>query len=919
VELVAAEPLVADPVALCFDAHGRLFVAENRDYPTGPPDGQPPGGVIAMLEDADHDGQMDRRTEFARGLTFPNGVLPWQDGVIVSCAPEVLHLRDTDGDGRADVKRVLFTGFSTGGSTQLRVSHPTLGPDGWIYLTSGFTRPGDILTPEHADRAAVRLVTDSRFDPVTLDLVPEDGRAQFGLSFDDFGRRFICYNRIQVQHVVLASRYLRRNPALAFSRNVHDVPLGRLRDWIPSSEGFGSRIYPIGEQVTTFDSHAGTFTAACGVHVFLGNGLPAAYRGDVFSCDPTANLVHRDRLQPAGGTFTSSMVNEGREFLASRDPWFRPVHLGSGPDGALYVCDMYRGTIEHPEYLPEETRKRTDFSAGRGLGRIWRVAGLAAQPRRPVALDRSTPRQLVAALSHPNAWHRTTAQRLLIERHPPEAASALRALARDRLAPPQARFLALHLLHRRKELSPQAIFRALADRHPGVRELALRLAEPHLTNSPSLLSAATTLATDVDGRVRFQCALSLGASSGNTTLPALAQIAARDGDDPWTRPAVLSSLRGRAAAFLELLLLQPDAAVGVDFLRDLGRLTGAEATQPQLETLLTIMNSESGSFDAPQRIATLDGLMSGARSRGIQSSVADPTKLVATARTLLADTKRPVSDRGAAAGVLAALDGSAATPDLLALLDPQQPSELQTTGIRLLLSFQDPEAVPALLTRARWESLSPASRSLAIGLLSGQPRHAQALLHAIESQAIPANILASRQRDLLRDHSDPAVREAARRLLVGSSGDRMLAYEASKPVLQLAAQPANGKRLFQQHCASCHRLDREGVIVGPDLVSIRRQPKDVILLHVVHPNYEVAPPFAAYEIETRDGRVLTGLLAAEGPSAVTLRQAQGLEEAVPRSNLKRFSGGALSLMPEEFEKQMTPQELADLIAYLRGE
>ena len=382
-------------------------------------------GVIARLDDTDGDGRMDRRTVFADGLTFPNGLTPWNGGLIVTCAPDVLFLKDTDGDGRADERRVLLTGFDTNSTTQLRVSHPTFGPDGWIYLTSGLTRASKITSPEHPERAAVEIGTDARFNPFTLEIEPVGGRGQFGQTFDDAGNRFHCMNRVHIQHTVIVPRYLARNPNSCLAETVQNVPEAMVTDLIGgANQNFAARLYPISDNLTTADSHVGTFTAACAVHIYRGDALPAEYRGDAFACDPTANLVHRDKLTPVGPTFASRMANEGREFLASPDNWFRPVFLATGPDGALYVCDMYRKTIEHPDYLPVEVRKRTDFTSGRDLGRIWRVTGEKHQtPKHQTSksLARASTTELVQALGHPNAWRRETAQRLLVERRDPKA------------------------------------------------------------------------------------------------------------------------------------------------------------------------------------------------------------------------------------------------------------------------------------------------------------------------------------------------------------------------------------------------------------------------------------------------------------------------------------------------------------------
>ena len=260
IELVAAEPLVASPCAVAFDDKGRMFVAENRGYPRMD---NPPEGVVALLEDTNGDGRMDKRSVFAEGLAYPNGVMPWKDGVIVTSSPDVIFMRDTNGDGRADEKRVLFTGFETAKSTQLRVNAPRVGPDGWIYLAAGLSA-GTITCPEHPERPALKMTADVRFHPDTLEIENVDGKSQFGQSFDDFGRRFICMNRLPVQHVVLSSKWLGRNPNFAFSDTVQDCNERAVRTTMKGG-GDGVRLFPISSNITTADSHFGSFSAACGV------------------------------------------------------------------------------------------------------------------------------------------------------------------------------------------------------------------------------------------------------------------------------------------------------------------------------------------------------------------------------------------------------------------------------------------------------------------------------------------------------------------------------------------------------------------------------------------------------------------------------------------------------------------------------
>ncbi len=370
IECVASEPLVIDPVAMAFDEHRRMWVAENRAYPKVDPDVLM--GQIALLEDLDQDGFYEKRTTFAKGLGYPNGVLPWESGVIVTDAPDVLFLKDTDGDGQCDVKQVLLTGFDTKRSTQLRVNDPTQGPDGWIYLAGGLSG-GRVKAPWQSEDTRVDLRRhDMRFHPYSWDLKLTTGKSQYGMEIDRFGNRFICMNRVQVQHVMAEESDWGHNPHFHFNKTVENLPEERVDDLLKGYNA-GARIYPLTQHQTTADSHAGTFTAACAVTRYESNGLPQRYHSHIFSCDPTGNLIHFDYLKAKGPGFAATREENETEFVASKNSWFRPVFLTTGPEGALYVCDMRRKTIEHPDYLPEEIRKRTDFESGNDMGRIYRI------------------------------------------------------------------------------------------------------------------------------------------------------------------------------------------------------------------------------------------------------------------------------------------------------------------------------------------------------------------------------------------------------------------------------------------------------------------------------------------------------------------------------------------------------------------
>ncbi len=482
VELVAAEPLTASPCAVAWDERGRMFVVENRGYPTGPGSNHTPAGIIALLESTKHDGVYDKRTVFATGLTFPNGIMCWRGGVIVTCAPDIFFLQDTNGDGRADVKKVLLTSFNTSSTTQLRVSHPTLGLDGYIHVTSGLVA-SKVTCPEHPERGAIDLPRgDARFHPDTLEIEPWPGVGQFGLAFDDFGRKFICSNRNPLQHVVLHPRYLKRNPFLAFSDTVQDV----------APFGDAGKCWPLSEDHTTAAfipslmsaPHAGTFTSACGISLWRGGALPASLANSAFICEPAQNLVQRQVLTPDGPTFKSAPATPGREFLATRDTWFRPVFSATGPDGALYICDMYRKVIDHPQYLPEHIRGSLDYEAGKTNGRIWRV--VPANLKSPISNPKlnfaaASTQELVAKLNDANGWVRTTAFRLLKESNDSSTTNYLKVtLQADAAHTPQAQVMALRLLETRSALDRPTLDASLKSKHGPVRENAVSLYEPRL-------------------------------------------------------------------------------------------------------------------------------------------------------------------------------------------------------------------------------------------------------------------------------------------------------------------------------------------------------------------------------------------------------------------------------------------------------
>jgi putative membrane-bound dehydrogenase-like protein len=935
VELVAAEPQIMSPVSIAFDEHQRMYVAEDRGYPTGPGPGQPPAGKIALLEDENGDGYYEKRTTYAEDLTFPNGVLPWKGGVFVTCAPDLLYLEDTDGDNREDRRTVVLTGFSEGGSTQLQVSHPTLGLDGWIYLTNGLSG-GKVFSPLHPDREPVDIRgSDCRYDPETGEIQATAGQAQFGQTFDRYGRRFVCSNRKPTEHVVLPLNALSRNPFFAFAQAVQNV--------------YGSddpvRLHPISENITTAVSHAGTFTAACGIQVYRGSALPAELHDNIFVCDPTGNLVHRTILKSSGASFRAENLESDPEFLASTDNWFRPVNLANGPDGALYVCDMYRKTIEHPVYLPEEIRKRTDFETGKDRGRIYRLTAAEPPPRLPAPARHAIQEPgdvagLCELLGDSDVWWRETAQRLLLEKRPATAAGILASMV-DTRSSPLARLLALRALDGLGKLGEPQIVRALKDVDPGVRENALQLAEPRLSTMPNLMAEVLKMGADTDARVRFECALALGAMEGPEKIPVLASIATRGLEDRWTRAAMLTAIGGKGDAFLSVLLAKadPHAAGFPLIIEPLGGILGASLTREALAKVLAEAFGSNQSLDFDWQAALVVGILEGLPGKGFGGGKHSPLEgffagdlapseklnvrtaaFIQTAILRATDDSAPMNERETAIELLGFANPSEAGPKLESLIDPHQPQEVQIAAIQALGQNPESEESPFLVSKERWHGYTPGVRSEVLAMLLSRSNRLDTLLSALEKEDIQPWSVDASSRSQLLDHHDEAIRERAAKIFEGvEQPDRKKVYEDYLPVVNLDSHPAHGREVFKANCAQCHRLESEGKPVGPDLTGVRTQPREALLLHILIPNHDVAPSFTNYLIETEDGETVTGIIAAETPTSITLRRSQGEEETILRGNIASMRSTNLSLMPQELEKNMSRQDLADLIGYLKGD
>ena len=687
--------------------------------------------------------------------------------------------------------------------------------------------------------------------------------------------------------------------------------------------------------------HSGTFTSACGVLVFGGAGLAPEHDGNVFICEPAQNLVQRQVFRPEGASLRSDPPYRGREFLASTDTWFRPVFLGNGPDGALYVADMHRREVDHPQYVPEDSRHLLDFESGKDRGRIYRIVKAGARAARPKPVPTTKPlsaAELAAGLESPDVWGRDRAHRLLIERGGTAAQAALERIAQDP-ARPEARVRALWVLHGLRSLNESVLASALRHSDPRVREQGVLLAGERMGSSPGLLKPLLAAAEDADARVRFNVALVLGSVEDASVVPALAKIAARDGEDRWTRAAVLSGIGSRMDGFLGAFQAtkSQDSKAFASVMEQLGRMFGVGAPLAACRKFLREMLTGSGALG--WRLSSVLGLVEGFRGRGgakagapqdvfaallneggsvVKGRSPEVTAFLRAAAERAANERVATSERVSAVALLGYTDLEFGGSVLGRLLDARQPPELQMQAVRALERIGDPRGGELLIAKANWSRYTPQIREAVIATLTSKPPLIAVLFGAIESGAIAPSEISSTRRTQLMKHADAKVQETANAIFKElEGGDRMKIYQTYRALLGTNTDLEKGREAYVRACSACHTYKGTGGKVGPDLTGVRNQPADALLLHILVPNYEVTPSYQTLAVNTQDGRSITGWLAAETESSLTLRTAFGTEETVLRQNIGSLSASGLSLMPDGLEQTMTKDEVSALIAYLK--
>ena len=957
VQLVAAEPLVLDPVETTWDEKGRMFVADMRDYPLGPPNpGDPWLSRIQLLTDENGDGRMDKAVTFADHMDNVQGLLPYDGGLIATTRSQILFLKDTDGDNKADLIKPLIRGFNPKHS-QLQVSAPRWGPDGCVHFNNGLDARE--IYPADAPTKVVGIPgSNFKWNPKTGEITPTGGKGQYGGAFDDWGHHFYCSNRNPLMFTVMPYEAMLRNPNAGITQVHEDI----------ATPGAETRVYPLQITHTTADAHAGTNTACSGLGVYRGHLMPEL-KNNVFVPDPTGQLVTRYKVEPNGASLKATRVGDRTEFFRSSDEWCRPVNFTTGPDGAIYICDIYRRWIDHARFFPEEFVKTHDMRQGEDHGRIWRVVPKGAKAPKIEAAPKDI-EKLATWLGNENAWQRETAQRLIMERQDFDPAPLAKKLASEDLKKIEAVHLTWLLNAKGSKeqfmeavVAPVLMF--LNERNPAKTGLGMVFLENEEDGYIENVLRCMASRNDLPSELRKPIMILLSSQSRSALMAALyadandpftrvfmANVAAMAmTSDPWLYRAILVQNPSSAGyvvhkylSTLTSFLAATGAPDGLknqpaevftdrrDFVSALARQSSTVAIPEDVRDLFQSFEIEPGqlSWWKPDLLQGLaEGLPKSGGKLGVKSlpefiakppqGFEDAAKEIAALQTkidtIIADAKAPLDQRLAVLPLLASRKWAAVEPVVKNLLTTTQPIELTAATVALLKKFSATSTSPLI-----YELLPKAGPGLKrdlVTILTANATTALELFKRMEKGEFPpAWVDVEKRWAYQRGKGEMA--ELAKKLFGEANSDRAKVVTSYLDAAKKPGDAKKGQQIFATICITCHKHGSLGVDVGPPLSDVKVKPPEALLSDILDPNRMFEARWSAYSIETKDGRTLSGLIQNETSDAIVLAMMGGAKETLSRSAIKDMKSLDRTLMPDGLEAAVTKEQMSDLLAFLLG-
>lgn len=942
VKLVAAEPLIRQPVTMTFDDRGRLWVIQYLQYPTPaglkpvavdkylrtvydrvpepPPIGPRGADRITILEDPDEHGRFRKAKDFVTGLNLASGMALGHGGVFVAQPPYLLFYPDRDGDDVPDgAPQVLLTGF---GMEDAHAFPNSLqwGPDGWLYGAQGSTVTANIRGIEFQQGIW-------RYHPLTkeFELFAEGGGNTWGVDFERHGQVIAGTNwgGKAMLHQVQGGYYVK---GFAKHGPLHNPHTYGYFDHVPYKDFRGGHV-------------------TCGGIVYQGGALPKELHHQYLAANPLSNAIHWHVLERQGSSFTARF---GGELLVGNDPWFRPIDLLTGPDGAVYIADWYDQRLNHVD--PVDNWDRTN-------GRIYKleaVRGPGTGPRAETPLGKLASAQLLALLHHPNDWQRREARRILAERRDHTVVPELRRLIET--SHDDRALEALWALYVSGGFEAAFADKLLDHPHDGVRAWTVRLLGDTKRVPPTTREGLVRLARkDQSPTVRSQLACTAKRLPAADGLPIVRELLQRQedvGDQHiplllwWAledkavsdRPGVLALFNAPAAWRAPL--------VRQHILERLARRYMTEGTDTGYATCAQLLDAAPSADETRLLVTGMEKALEGRRlsrmptvlKKHVDEMWAKQSADLAIIRFVLrlghpaayervvqlaADRKTPARDRLGLVEILGQVADPACLPVLFQLLDPAEPQAIRQGTLAALQPFQDPRVADTVL--GLYAKLPPTLRDRARTLLLSRAASALAFLRQVDAGRIDPKEVPLEQLRRVALHNSPDLNKLLEKHWGKIGGETAGEKESRMRSVALIIRrggkgdPSRGKPLFQKHCATCHTLFGEGTKLGPDLTTAERKALDPLLMHVIDPSAFIRPEFVAHTVATKDGRVLTGLIVASDPKTVTLVDAKNEKTLVARDNIEELLPSPVSLMPEKLLDTFSERDLRDFFSYVQSD
>ncbi len=939
VELVASEPVLVNPVAMTFDERGRIWVTESLEYPRSEPG--PGRDKVKMLEDADRDGRVDKVTVFADGLNIPSGIAVGFDGVWVANAPDILFMQDTDGDGKADKREVVVTGFGRTDTHELPNSL-TWGPDGWLYGLNGVFNHSHVKYPEYSphyreDHPGWKFTCALfRIHPRTREfqVFCEGTSNPWGLAFDGEGSAFVSACVIDHLWNLVETGYYHRQ---------------------------GGPYPPFTWKIDSIVKHKHQKAAYCGLAWFDSDAYPEQYREKLYMGNIHGNCINSDKLARDGSTYFATAEPD---FLSANDAWFMPVSQKTGPDGCLYVLDWY------DQYHCYQDARRDPAGIERAKGRLYRVR-YQDTPRAPqFDLAKETDDQLIARLGSPNIYFRDVGQRLLAERNDPATREKLQALVLNEKLPRKTRMHALWALLGTGSVTPELLLRLMNRDDPVFVAWAVRAAGDLGAEDEGLAKELLEMAEDsrvTAPDVLLQLAIAIPkikAHEGRAGL--LFSMLARSKDDRliphivWqnlhplldTEPASLNELdqwlQIAPKQFEPILPRIAERLLGsrdVDFRRvvRLFRLLESRDISAARQCLALLAARVQNGEIHGERLESLRAKLAPVIAKHVDAGAAhplgldaallsvswkDPRALDYVRQTFTTAGLSPELRLQALAALISAGDKTLLDSVAMALsskvrprpgTEQASPADFHGQVLAALGRLDDPKVAEAII--GVYKNLEPETQPKAIELLTQRAAWAKSLLAAIGKKQIPVETLGINQARKLLASRDPELVKAVQshwgtiREERNPQRDAVIA-EMRALIRKNPGDPRQGQEVFKKVCGQCHKIYGDGQEVGPDITVNGRSSFDQLLSNVFDPNLVIGATYEARTIVTTQGRVVTGLVVEESEQRVVLKAQGGKPEVIPRDDIDEMKTSDVSLMPEDLEKTLKPGEIADLFAFI---